>query len=263
MIKVGKVNYLNTLPLFYRWESHNIALVEGHPSQLVEKLRSGEIHAGIVSSVEYIFHRESYRLVPSICIASKKKACSVLLFSNLSIDKVSRVYLTPASLTSKVLARYIMKAVYHNEPEEVETKEDAQALLLIGDQALEEKLTGRWKFVYDLGEEWYSLHKLPFVFALFLVRKDAPQGLELLIEKQCKTSKVEFFKDLSESRLKAQGYPQSFLREYFSSCLWYDLGEEEELSLKVFEEVVKEELFNQRHFSKSDVRMFENYTTGI
>jgi len=32
MFKVGKVSYLNTVPLFYRFEDLKIELVEGEPS---------------------------------------------------------------------------------------------------------------------------------------------------------------------------------------------------------------------------------------
>jgi chorismate dehydratase len=81
MFKVGKVSYLNTVPLFYRFEDPKIELVEGEPSYLVSLLKDGKIHAGIVSSVEYLFNRSQYRVVPGLCIASKQRVCSVLLFS--------------------------------------------------------------------------------------------------------------------------------------------------------------------------------------
>ena len=58
MIKVGKVSYLNTMPLFYKCDGSETVLVEGHPSELVDRLRKGEIKAGIVSSVEYLPHEE-------------------------------------------------------------------------------------------------------------------------------------------------------------------------------------------------------------
>ena len=74
MIKVGKVGYLNTLPLFYKWDTSQTVLVEGHPSELVDRLRKGELHAGIVSSVENLFHKEDYLIDPKECIASRERA---------------------------------------------------------------------------------------------------------------------------------------------------------------------------------------------
>lgn len=238
MVRIGKVSYLNTLPLFYLWDTSKVSFIEGSPSELVSLLRKGKIHAGIVSSVEYLYHPENYRLVKGVSISSLKKACSVLIFSNQPIEKIKSIYLTPESLSSKVLAFYILRRVYGIQVEQIENRELAEAHMLIGDEAIKEKLSGRWTYVYDLGEKWFELHGLPFVFALFLVRKDAPEGLELFIQKQCERSKSEFFKDLKEGRLKIKGYGELFLREYFTSCLSYELDKKEEESLKILGEIL-------------------------
>ncbi|HEX8918475.1 MAG TPA: MqnA/MqnD/SBP family protein, partial [Chloroflexota bacterium] len=47
------------------------------------------------------------------------------------------------------------------------------ALLLIGDAALRESQRNRDLFVYDLGELWYAFTGLPFVFALWMVTREA------------------------------------------------------------------------------------------
>lgn len=234
MIKVGKVGYLNTLPLFYKWDTSQTVLVEGHPSELVDRLRKGELHAGIVSSVEYLFHKEDYLIVPKVCIASRERACSVLIFSNRLLEDIKSLYLTPASLTSKELAMYVVKVIYGNSPELVKDRSKADAIMLIGDEAMIEKSLGKWQYVYDLGEEWFKRHRLPFVFALFLVRRDAPTWLCDYIAKQCSTSKDLFFKDLMQGRIKVNGFNQSFLVEYFTSCLQYDLDEKAIQSLGIF-----------------------------
>ncbi|MFN3976608.1 MAG: menaquinone biosynthesis protein [Aquificaceae bacterium] len=235
MVKVGRVNYLNTLPLFYRWDS-KVSFVEGHPSHLVKLLRGGEIQAGIVSSVEYLINREDYILVPGVSISSKERACSVLIFSERPLEEVESIYLTPASLTSRLLALYILEKVYRKKPEVVENKGKAQALLLIGDEAIKEKLANRWPHIYDLGEEWFKLHRLPFVFALFLVRKDAAPWLAEYIREQCNNSRAEFYKDLSEGKIQVKGLSKNFLLEYFNSCLSYELREREWASLEIFNE---------------------------
>ncbi|MDW8294197.1 MAG: menaquinone biosynthesis protein [Aquificaceae bacterium] len=237
MVRIGRVHYLNTLPLFYLWEARGVSFVEGHPSELVNLLRKGQLEAGIVSSLEYLKHPENYRLVRGLSISSTERACSVLIFSTKPLGEVNSVYLTPASLTSRALAIYLIRRVYKREPEWLEDRERAEALMLIGDEALQERLKGEWQYVYDLGEEWFRLYGLPFVFALFLVRKDAPKGLEFFIEEQCKKSKTSFFKDLKEGRLKVEKYGL-FLKEYFTSCLDYNLDERGEESLRIFNEIL-------------------------
>jgi chorismate dehydratase len=47
-----------------------------------------------------------------------------------------------------------------------------EALLAIGDEALQIVRAGRYSFVYDLGEEWRQLTGKPMVFALWVARKD-------------------------------------------------------------------------------------------
>lgn len=46
------------------------------------------------------------------------------------------------------------------------------AVLRIGDRALREAASGKWAFVWDLGEAWFQWTGLPFVFALWLVREE-------------------------------------------------------------------------------------------
>ena len=242
MISVGKVSYLNTLPLFYRWDNSKVSLVEGYPSELVKKLREGHIQAGIVSSVEFLLYPENYRVVPDVSISSKEKACSVLIFSKKPLEFIESLYLTPASMTSKLLALYIVKEVYKNNPNIVQDKDDADALMLIGDEAIKEKSSNTWQYVYDLGKEWFSLYGLPFVFALFLVRRDAPELLDSLIEEQCKRSKEEFFQDLKKGRLELQGYDYNRLKDYFTSCLDYGLDRKAWKSLEIFKEILTREL---------------------
>ncbi len=241
MISVGKVSYLNTLPLFYRWDTSKVSLVEGHPSELVKKLREGHIQAGIVSSVEFLLRPENYRVVPDISISSKEKACSVLIFSKKPLEFVESLYLTPSSMTSKLLALYVVKEVYKNSPSIVQAKENADALMLIGDEAVREKGSNNWKYVYDLGEEWFRLYGLPFVFALFLVRRDAPEWLEGFIWEQCKRSKEEFFKDLREGKLEVYSYGQEYLKDYFTLCLDYGLDQKARRSLEIFKEILTKE----------------------
>jgi len=217
MFKVGKVSYLNTLPLFYSLEGFDI--VEGVPSELVEKLRKGEIQAGIVSSVEYFFNPEKYFILSGISISSRGSVCSVKLFSNEPIEKIKEVNITKASLTSKELLFYLFEKKFGFTPTE---NQRAEAKLLIGDEAMEEK---DYKFVYDLGEEWFKLHKLPFVFALFLVRRDSNLSKAKTLKKEIKKSIKAFFE---------RGISGIENEEYFKNCLDYSLSKDHLKSLRIF-----------------------------
>jgi chorismate dehydratase len=232
MLRVGKVRYLNTVPLFYRLEGYQV--VEGHPHELVKKIREGEIDAGIVSSVEYFFNPDKYFVLRDISISSVGKVCSVLLLSNKPLEEVHKVRITPNSLTSRYLLIYLLKEVYGREPAEVLEGEDA--FLAIGDEAL--NLKGRYDFCYDLGEEWFRATGLPFVYALFLLRKEASyEHSERLIE-DLKRSVELFFRDLERGRAKV---PEGFVKEYLSSCIDYGLSEAHLESLRMFFEFMERE----------------------
>jgi len=218
MFRVGQVSYLNTVPLFYKLVSFEI--VKGVPSKLVKLLRKGEIQAGIVSSVELFFNPEKYYVLPDISISSKGRVCSVKLFSKKPICEIERVSITNASLTSRYLLHYIMEKKFNKEIFEVP---EGDAKLLIGDEAME---MDRYPFIYDLGKEWYEIHRLPFVFALFLVRRDADLDKARLLLKEVRESVKAFFEE----------FPREFrdYEYYFKDCIDYSLKEEHLKALDIF-----------------------------
>ena len=225
-MRIGKVSYSNTLPLFYSLKGFDI--VEGHPADLVKKLREGCIDAGIVSSVEVFFNPENYLILPDISISSKGKVCSVLLLSRKPIEDIKSVRITPSSLTSRYLLEFIMKEVYEKVlPEVPEGEEDA--VLVIGDSAL--KLREEYEFSYDLGGEWFNYTGLPFVFALFLVRREVPQEEARRIYTAVRASVKDFFADLGKGKVKLS---DAFLNRYLFECIDYSLGEEHLRSLELF-----------------------------
>jgi len=224
-VVIGKVVYSNTLPLFYSLKGFDI--VEGHPAELVKLLREGKIDAGIVSSVEYFFNPELYYVLPNVSISSRGKVCSVLLLSKKPIEEVRKVRITSRSLTSRYLLFYILKEVYRIEFNEVSEGEDA--LLSIGDDAL--RLKDSYPFVYDLGEEWFRKTGLPFVFALFLVRKDIDRVEASRLHKALLDSLKNFFSDVNLGRL---GKLKNCNVEYLSTCIDYSLTDEHLRSLKKF-----------------------------
>ncbi len=240
MYRIGRVDYLNSIPLFYKWDDPQMDLIKGHPSHLVTMLRKGEIHAGIVSSVEYLINPQNYVYVPSISISSKEKVCSVGIFSKKPIQDIQKLYLTGNSLTSKYLCFYVLEHVYGLKPIYTEEKNNVDALLLIGNEALEEKKKENYPYFYDLAYEWYKVNKLPFVFALFLVRKEYADTLVGKIYNLCKRSLNAFFEDLQLGRVSMLGYSQEEITEYFLECLSNDLGNLEMESLRIFSQFLKE-----------------------
>ena len=109
------------------------------------------------------------------------------------------IALTKASATSTVLLKILLKRLYGYSNTFINTEESLEeglkkypAYLLIGDEALNANINKKGLFVYDLGELWYNLTGKPFVFALWLIRKEAALSERRLVS--------QFYKDLLASK---------------------------------------------------------------
>jgi chorismate dehydratase len=186
-LRIGKVRYLNTKPIYYGLEVGAIPkgegwiFIENTPSVLNAMLRNKELDLSVISSVEYAQHWKEYYILPNLCIGSNGDVKSVLFFSKKPLDKLSgvEVWLTKSSLTSKTLVKWILeekgaKPIYREFTlgEEVFLNDHTEAILLIGDEALKKRESGVFPYCTDLGAYWQSKTGLPFVFALWCVRRE-------------------------------------------------------------------------------------------
>lgn len=186
MLKVGKIEYLNTVPVYYGFitgkiSCEGIEFVEDVPSELNRLLREGYLDISVISSYEYLSNSENYLLLPDFSISARNRVLSVLFLSTVPIHQLHRkdVWLTRSSMTSRELLKYLLREVYGVEPnfhyysmKESDLPKNPTALLAIGDDALKLLKNRQFPFMYDLAEEWHNLTGLPFVFALWAVRRE-------------------------------------------------------------------------------------------
>lgn len=182
-IIAGVITYLNAI-IFYNELKRlsEIEFVEKDPARLNSLLRSGEIEISPSSSIEFAMRPRLYLVLPELSISSEREVKSVLLFSKqpLSALHKKKIAITSSSATSYVLLRIILEKFLSQKPEYLQTTanpEDAlrssEALLLIGDDALFYTKKINTPYIYDLGKLWYDLTGLPFVFALWILRRDS------------------------------------------------------------------------------------------
>jgi chorismate dehydratase len=258
LLRIGEIPYLNTLPIFTALKNHfdtgNLEFVQGHPRELNQMLRNGQIDISPSSSIEYGKHSEGYLLIPDLSISSREKVHSVLLFSTLPLDKEDNftIFGTSRSETSLTLARIIFSHFWrkqvriHDSPSAKEEGiREGNPYLLIGDEAILELLDGsRTSHVYDLGEIWYRNTGLPFAFALWIVNKDSYYGNKNMVKKFCR--KLLDAKRISKNIVRfgdrkmdvPGGLPLGFLLHYWSN-LSYDLEIEIE-GLRLFFTLARE-----------------------
>ncbi|MDI6890549.1 MAG: menaquinone biosynthesis protein [Thermodesulfovibrionales bacterium] len=220
LLKIGRVPYSNLFPIFYilarQCDCSGYEFIEGFPSTLNRLLRSGQIDISPSSSIEYLRYKNKYTFIEGHSISSKGPVGSILLLSRRPIEELEgkTVLTSSQSETSVVLLDVILKKFYKIECPLKPTDEKvdlllnkAEAFLSIGDDALKAKqIVTSYKlqveskdkdpspiYIYDLGDLWYRNTGLPFVFALWIVRKG------------CFTEKAELLKRFIHDLNKAKG----------------------------------------------------------
>ena len=173
MLRVSLVDFLNARALtwgFLHDPPPGVSVSRDMPSVCAEKLARGEADAGLIPSIEFKRIPGLVR-VEGLGIAADSEVRSVLLVSKVPRGKIRSVSLDPASRTSAVLTRILLKNVYGLEPDYREGSAEADARLVIGDPALKARLQGQ--VVLDLAAEWKSWTGFPFVFAFWAVRRES------------------------------------------------------------------------------------------
>jgi len=176
MLNIGQIDYANVYPIFYQLDKLNkYKMVKGVPSFLNTAIREGGVDAAFCSCIEYARFPEKYYVIPNISISCLNKVKSVMLFSKKPVRKLvdTEIFLTGESGTSIVLFEILMREMFGIAPTFTRDNQDADASVLIGDKALFSNYNGDWEYVYDLCTLWNEFTGLPFVFALWIVRKDA------------------------------------------------------------------------------------------
>jgi chorismate dehydratase len=124
----------------------------------------------------------------------------------------------------------------------VNSYDEFDAVLLIGDEAMRQQKTATQSFelVYDLATEWYEWQKLPFVFAVWAVRKSLPdekrEELSSLIQSSLRKGELDL-EGISARHAKRIGWSSREATEYLEGFN-YHLGERERQAIDVFEELL-------------------------
>ncbi len=231
--KVGIVSYLNARPLVYPFitgevSSQEMEFIFDTPANLAAQLRKGEIDIGLIPSIEYAYLQDCL-VVPGIAIACHGPVKSILLYTKGGSDKMRVVALDETSKTSAALVRILLAARYGLQPEYLRYSpqleamlDEADAALLIGDQALTTSANGH--AVLDLGEEWLRWTGLDFVFAFFVVRKEAEykEAVRKLIEAGKIGTKQ--LGEIARKEASGLGLSERLCYRYLRDNLRYDLN---------------------------------------
>ncbi len=234
--RVGSVRYLNAVPLTRGLEDEIHFDV---PSKLAAMLQRDELDAALVSVTEVLFN-DRYDVLDGIAIASLGEVKSVLLAHRKPIREVTEVFCDTASLTSVNLLKVLL-AERGLKPEFKPLENYAAArekdfVLLIGDPALDFLLGTHTHEIFDLGAAWFELTKLPFVYAVWALRRGIENSKLRRHLIQAKAFGLDTLEHIIASRTE---YTQEFRQDYLGWHIHFHLGADEKRGLKKFIELLR------------------------
>jgi chorismate dehydratase len=245
--RVGSVPYLNAVPLTRGIEDQVILAT---PAKLAEMLQRGELDAALVSVTEVLFN-DSYDVLDAVAVASLGEVQSVFLAHKRPIEEAREIFCDTASLTSVHLLRVLL-AERDLKPEfkPLASYEPAQIpdfALLIGDPALDFLRSSPAHQIWDLGAAWHELTRLPFVYAVWALRRGI-ENKELRHRlREAKDFGLETLDYIISSRSE---YDADFRRDYLSWHIHYHLASEEKRGLARFVELLRKYTSQPVHVPK-------------
>jgi predicted solute-binding protein len=234
--QIGSVLYLNAVPLTRGIESE---IIFATPAKLAELLRRGDLDAALVSITEVLLN-DLYDILDGIAIASLGEVYSVLLAHKKPLAKATEVFCDTASLTSLNLLKVLLaeKNLFPKfvPLENYEAASEKDFVLLIGDRAIDFQRAPHAHEIFDLGLAWHELTNLPFVYAVWALRRGI-ENKELRQElRDAKRFGLETLEGIIETR---EEYDEAFRRDYFEWNIHYHLAEDEKRGITRFCELLR------------------------
>lgn len=238
--RVGSVPYLNAVPLTRGLEEEITFLP---PSELAVKLQNNELDAALVSVTEVLFN-DRYDILDGAAVASLGEVKSVFLAHQQPLEEIREINCDTASLTSVNLLKVLLaeKGLKPNfKPlASYDTASQCQNVLLIGDRGIDFLLAKHPHQIWDLGAAWFEMTQLPFVYAVWALRR----GLQNeQLRRQLRGAK-EFGLDTLEHIIRSRTeYDLQFRQDYLSWHIHYHLGADEKRGLAKFIELLRKHGF--------------------
>src|SRR6266576_3825771 len=234
--RVGSVDALNTVPLTRGLEDQ---IIFATPARLAEMLRRDELDDALVSVIEVLLN-DRYDVLDGIAIASLGEVKSVLLAHRRPLEEAEEIFCDPASLTSVQLLRVLLDERGLKPQFKPLSSYDFSALpdfaLLIGDPALDFLQSSCEHENWDLGAAWFELTKLPFVYAVWALRRGVENSSLRRQLREARDFGLDTLDYIIRSRTE---YDFDFRNDYLSWHIHYHLGADEKLGLAKFGEMLR------------------------
>lgn len=235
-MRVGSVPYLNSVPLTRGLEDQ---IVFAPPSQLAQLLREDKLDAALLSITEPLLN-DGYDILDGIAVASLGEVLSVFLAHRKPLAEVDVVHCDTASLASVNLLKVLLaERGLHPEFKLLDYYHDAPHLdyvLLIGNPALDFRRAPHEHELWDLGQAWAELTNLPFVFAVWALRRGRVDDATKRLLREARDFGLDTLDYIVSTRSE---YDVEFRKDYLSWHIHFHLGEDEKRGIAKFVELLE------------------------
>ncbi len=249
---MGKISYINASPVYYGLDNGLLPdwleMLPDVPSALNRKIIEGQIVISPISAAFYAMNHRELLLLPDLSISCHGRVMSVILASRYPIDELSgkivllsRESASAASFLKMIFHQKGITPVYQTgDVNNIESVlRDVDAVLIIGDTALILPWHEKFDHCIDLGSLWYDMTQLPFVFAVWVVRRSFAHAHPLIVKKihsllmASKASGYQHLDKIVETSAQKLKIDQKQIREYFN-LLFCDFDQEKITAMGIF-----------------------------
>jgi chorismate dehydratase len=249
-IRLGVVSFINTLPLIDGLQDlADLDLRLTVPSLLLGQLVSDEVDIALCSSIDYQRSDTPLIVLPVGLLGCEGSTLTVRLYSSCPLDRICEVDCDTDSHTSVVLMQILLKELHGIEPKLIayDAREHVaenrplawpQAMLLIGDKVVTDSPPAiRYPHQLDLGAAWAQSTGVPFVFALWLARRDCDPSVlataAAILDRQRRHNRQRL--DLIvHRRALARGWPADLAARYLKQQLAFEWNQQRRAGLELF-----------------------------
>lgn len=232
--------YSNSAPLVDKLTEvdSRVTVMNDHPACLVRDLKAGTCDVALIPVAHYFAHPE-LEMIKGLGVAADGPVQSVLLKCNRKMGKIRTIARDPASATSNALAELLMTRYFKQKVEMVDFQavEKPDAAVVIGDRALCSEPAPAGDI--DLAEAWQRWTKLPFVFAVWAVRRDFEYYDEVSeIARKSYAAGFLAMERIAERYAAKLGGSQAFWLDYLDNSIHYKLDERDMEGMQRFKKLL-------------------------
>jgi len=221
--KIAMIPFANMGPYRQLGIPDGAKWVDLPPRQSSDELIKGTIVAAAAPIGDFARLEPVCDFIGQYGIAAKERVGSVMFFSRVPFSEIDHTHRIKLSFMSASSVRLLYLLLGYRQgfdalPFLAGPNEAYDGELVIGDSALKRALdSSRETYVTDLVAEWYRAFELPFVFARWVIRKDAPARIRSELEdwlEPLKENDEDFVYASAKREAERLGIPKEPMVEY-------------------------------------------------